>query len=256
MMSKESVPYKGLCTEYYELDKPDVPEDALQCYLKYAQEAGGPILEPMCGTGRFLIPLQERGHSVTGFDYSPHMLAVCRRKCLDKGLRASLIEASFETFALGETYGLIFIPSGSFCLLTTWEQAREALKLIASRLKVGGKFVFEVETLRAINQSQGIWRGKWVSRPDGAKIVMSTLSHFDAASQVETTLCRYELWEKNAISCIEVEDFRLKLYEPKEIELLLSEHGFKIMGKWQAEPYSNKEANENASVILYECIKL
>lgn len=45
-MNKESVPYKALCTEFYELDKPNASEDALQCYLLYAEEAQGKILEP------------------------------------------------------------------------------------------------------------------------------------------------------------------------------------------------------------------
>ena len=74
IMNKESIPYKTLCAEYYELDKPTALEDALQCYLRYAEESHGPILEPMCGTGRFLIPLLKQGYSVTGFDYSSHML--------------------------------------------------------------------------------------------------------------------------------------------------------------------------------------
>ena len=51
--------YLNLCTEYYDLDKPEAPTDALQFYLKYADEAHGPILEPMCGTGRFLVLLQK-----------------------------------------------------------------------------------------------------------------------------------------------------------------------------------------------------
>jgi len=44
-MLDESVPYKNLCTQYYELDKPTAPEDALKLYLDYAEEAGGAISE-------------------------------------------------------------------------------------------------------------------------------------------------------------------------------------------------------------------
>ena len=43
-MNKESVPYRSLCTEYYELDKPSPPADALKCYLNYAKEARSLIL--------------------------------------------------------------------------------------------------------------------------------------------------------------------------------------------------------------------
>ena|ERR1700761_4870894 len=147
-MNKESVPYRGLCTEYYELDKPNPPEDAFQCYLRYAKEAHDKILEPMCGTGRFLVPLLECGYSVTGFDYSPYMLDVCRKKCKERGLTCNLLEATFETFSLSEKYNLIFIPSGSFGHLITSEQINQALTFIADRLNPGGKFVFEIETLK------------------------------------------------------------------------------------------------------------
>lgn len=254
-MNKVSVPYKALCTEYYELDKPTAPEDALQIYLGYAKEANGPILEPMCGTGRFVIPLLEKGYEVTGFDYSSHMLDVCRRKCNELGLTAKLINATFETFSLQDLYKLIIIPSSSFCLLTDPNQIKQALKLIVERLHPGGKLVFEVETLKAIGEPQGVWKGKWINKSDGSKLLINTISNFDEASKIETVLCRYELWENNVITRTEVEDFRLRLYDLPEIEQLLNQHGFRILHRWQAEPYSKIEASKDDSVVLYECNK-
>lgn len=203
-MSKESIPYRALCTQYYELDKPTAPKDAFECYLHYAKEADGPILEPMCGTGRFLIPLLEHGYTVTGFDYSPYMLDMCRRKCEERGLITNLQEATFETFSLTELYNLIFIPSGSFGHLITSEQVNLALTFIADRLKPGGKFVVEIETLKAIREPQDVWRGRWVTRSDGSKIVINILSRFDPMTHIETGLFRYELWEENLISRTEV----------------------------------------------------
>lgn len=254
-MNKESAPYKSLCTEFYDLDKPDAPEDALKCYLNYAKEAHGDILEPMCGTGRFLVPLLKHGYSVTGFDYSPYMLDICRKKCRDSGLTTRLSEATFETFSLPGMYNLIFIPSGSFGLLTTQEQVNRALTFIEGRLAPGGKFVFEIETLRSVREPQGIWKGRWVNKPNGSKIVMSILSQFDPVSRVDTGLFRYELWEANAISRTEVEEYQVRYYEPAEIESLLHQHGLKVIGKWQAEPHTMMEANDTTPVILYECTR-
>jgi len=254
-MNKESPPYRALCTEFYDLDKPLVPEDALQCYLQYAEEANGPILEPMCGTGRFLIPLLKHGYDVTGFDYSPHMLKVCRKKCAEQKLSSNLQEATFETFSLTELYNLIFIPSGSFGHLITTEQVNQALTFIADRLKPGGKFVVEIETLKSIREPQDVWRGRWVDKPDGSKIVINILSRFNPITQVETGLFRYELWEENVISQTEVEDYHVRHYQPAKIEKLLEEHNLKIIGKWQAEPHARIKANDTDAVILYECIK-
>lgn len=253
LMNKESGAYKALCTEFYDLDKPAPAEDALQCYLRYAKEARGPILEPMCGTGRFLIPLLKKGYDVTGFDCSPEMLNVCRKKCKELGLSTSLLEATFESFPWQSTYNLIFIPSGSFGHLITSEQVSQALTLIADKLNSGGKFVFEVETLKSIREPQNVWRGRWVSKPDGSKIVLNVLSQFDSTSRVETGLFRYELWEKNAIVQTEVEVYHVRHYEPAEIEQLLKQHGLKVIEKWQAEPHSGIKANDTDAVILYEC---
>lgn len=254
-MNKESGAYKALCTEFYDLDKPTAPKDALQCYLRYAKEAQGPILEPMCGTGRYLIPLLEKGFSVTGFDSSPDMLNVCRKKSKELGLTTSLLEATFGTFPLQSTYNLIFIPSGSFGHLIHSDDISQALKFIVDRLNSGGKFIFEVETLKTIREPQGVWRGRWVTKADGSKIVLNILSQFDPATRVETGLFRYELWEENAISRTEVEVYHVRHYEAAEIEQLLNQNGLKVIEKWQAEPHSGLKANDTDAVILYECTK-
>src|SRR5262245_12435857 len=97
-MKKTSEAYQSLCTEFYELDKPSAPPDAIDYYLRKAAEAKGKILEPMCGTGRFLIPLLEKGYEAVGFDSSSHMLEMCKTKCRERQLSANLIHASFESF--------------------------------------------------------------------------------------------------------------------------------------------------------------
>lgn len=255
-MNKESDAYKALCTEFYDLDKPRPPEDALQCYLRYAEEAQGPMLEPMCGTGRFLIPLLEKGYAVTGFDCSPDMLNLCRKKCKERGLTTSLLEATFETFQPQSNYNLIFIPSGSFGHLITSQQISQALTCIASRLNPKGKFIFEIETVKTIREPQGVWRGRWINKPDGSKIVLNVLSQFNPITRVETGLFRYELWEKNAIKQTEVEVYHVRHYEPAEIEQLLKQHGLSIIGKWQAEPHSGNKAKDADGVILYECTSI
>lgn len=53
--------YLSLCTQVYDLSKPAPPEEAFRFYREYVMRAKGAILEPMCGTGRFLLPLMEDG---------------------------------------------------------------------------------------------------------------------------------------------------------------------------------------------------
>jgi 2-polyprenyl-3-methyl-5-hydroxy-6-metoxy-1,4-benzoquinol methylase len=76
--------YLDLCSLYYELDKPTAPQKALSFYMDFAKESKGPILEPMCGNGRFLIPILEAGFDIEGFDASLPMLNILKKKCVRK----------------------------------------------------------------------------------------------------------------------------------------------------------------------------
>lgn len=253
MNQKLSIAYKGLCTEYYELDKPEAPKEALSYYVKQAAEAKGPILEPMCGSGRFLIPLVKKGFNVTGFDSSEHMLSICRKKCEDEGLTPTLSGTSFETFSSDHRYQLIFIPSGSFSLLTNQLQVDEALHTVFKFLENKGKFIFEVDTLSSVSEPQEVWKGHWIDKPNGSKLVLNTFSRFDLLSRINTILCRYELWEENVITKTEVEDFKVRLYGISELDEVLEWHGFKIINKYV--PYTGMRPDAKSETMLYECVK-
>lgn len=65
--------YGSLCTELYEILHQTAPKAELNFYLSYAKK-GMKILEPMCGSGRFLIPFMEKQLNIYGIDLSKEML--------------------------------------------------------------------------------------------------------------------------------------------------------------------------------------
>lgn len=54
-----------------------------------------------------------------GFDASEHMLEALHAKAKPKNLEPKGLEGFVEDLKRPEKYNLIFIPSGSFCLITT-----------------------------------------------------------------------------------------------------------------------------------------
>jgi len=56
--------YGRIYTEFYDLSKITVPPDALVFFLHCHEDTTHPMLEPMCGTGRLLIPFLERGTDI------------------------------------------------------------------------------------------------------------------------------------------------------------------------------------------------
>ena len=103
-------PYGKLCTQFYDITKPSPPEDAFKFYLDQARHVGGSVLELMCGSGRFLVPLLQQGIDIDGSDASADMLEVCRAKCESLGLKTNLYQQTIEETKLSRKYELIIIP--------------------------------------------------------------------------------------------------------------------------------------------------
>jgi SAM-dependent methyltransferase len=247
--------YKNLCTELYELDKPHAPENELAFYLAHAKQTIGPIFEPMCGTGRFLIPMLEQGLDVDGLDASTYMLSVCKQKCLAKNLHPRLYEQYLHEFSPDKKYGLIFIPTGSFGLITDMEQAKQCLKIIYDSLLPNGKFLFEVETIHTVPKELDTWHHnvKSVHKADKSKIILSTQPKYHTATQILQTLCRYQLIQENKILQTENEDFNLRLYQADEMDQWLKQAGFLHVIRHKT--HTPETSEENNEVIIYECIK-
>src|SRR5215212_9455797 len=108
--------YGKLRSALYAADD-EAPATTLQFYLDGYAKTGGPALEPMCGTGRFLIPFLERGIDIDGVDASPHMLQACREHGEAKGLKPQLYEQLVQEIDLPRRYGYIFMPDSQFALL-------------------------------------------------------------------------------------------------------------------------------------------
>lgn len=136
--------YGSLCTEFYDLDKPVAPAEAVAFYLAQAREAGGRVLEPMCGSGRFLLPLLRAGVAIEGTDASLAMLDACRRRMREEGLHAGLHEQSLETLDLLHRYSMAFVPAGSIGLLAADGALRCALSALRRHLEPGARLYLEL----------------------------------------------------------------------------------------------------------------
>ena len=250
-MDKTLDTYLSLCSEVYDLSKPNPPEDAYAFYHDYAMKANGLILEPMCGTGRFLLPLLEESFNVHGFDASKHMLEALHTKAKAKNLEPTVWTGFVEDLKRPEKYKLIFIPSGSFCLIIDPVQVEKSLKAIYDHLDDGGIFLFEAETLHAVPQA-AIWRGSVWPKPNGQKIILSQLATLQ--DDICTSLCKYELMEAGKIIHTEIEELKVKIYDQDQLMEILKSVGFQHIRTLKAFDQSSGPASQDESIV-YECRK-
>ncbi|MBM3778763.1 MAG: class I SAM-dependent methyltransferase [Acidimicrobiia bacterium] len=139
--------YAGIA-ELYDYVGPYAARPDITFYVDAAREAGGPVLEVGCGSGRVLVPTARAGIDVTGLDASPAMLDICRRRLAaepeDVRARATLVEGDMRRFDFDRRFALATIPFRPFQHLLTPDDQLACLAAIHRHLRPGGRLVFDI----------------------------------------------------------------------------------------------------------------
>lgn len=243
--------YGNLCTQIYDLDKPTADKEQLDFYMSYVTDKKMRILEPMCGSGRFIIPFLEEGFNIEGFDISDDMLNSCRERIKAKNLVGNVFNAGIHNFQTETKYDLIMVPAGSFSLLLDKEIVVSSLKRLKDNLKDDGTLLLDVLTTECKAEECDKWEEtNRMTRADGKVIVQYSKSHYDKVNKIISSPLRYELLDGDKIIESEEMDFSMRLYDINEFEEILKNVGFKhikIIRNYDIVLYPNEEN------IVFEC---
>ena len=225
-------------------------------YSALAWEAGGPVLEIACGTGRVAIPIAHQGFAVTGLDVVPAMLDRARFKAEAAGLSVRWVEDDARRFDLdSERFRLIFLTGNAFQAFLTNADQEALLGRVRAHLHDEGLFAFETRNPR--------WRTSEGrdEDPDGLFVYLETRAaeealppHTDAhGGEVrESRSCTYDhvaqvlhwtsyqRWhEGGAQERTKTTRIALRYTFPQELAALLHYNGFTVVrryGDWDGEP--------------------
>jgi SAM-dependent methyltransferase len=114
-------------------------------WLEVARQAGGPVLELACGTGRLTHALADAGTAVVGLDNDPVMLSAA--SAANAGRHRGwpiFIAGDMRRFALNCRFGLVFVGYNSLQLLTDPRDMTACLRLAREHLAPGGRVGLEV----------------------------------------------------------------------------------------------------------------
>ncbi len=240
--------YGGLCTEMYEILHQQAPQDELNFYLSYA-EKGKKILEPLCGSGRFLVPFMERGFDICGIDLSWEML----HKLKQKAPNAKVAQADILEYSSKEQYDYIFISSGSVSLFTDINVCKKILRKLKDMLAPKGKFVFAVDTIAGKRSDKKRYqRSISVKTVEGFELILKNKHDYDEQSQTQFSPAIYELYNGTELLQSEPMDFQTHLYKFGEMEQYLREAGFQHITTYSS--FLKEIAIDNkCDMFLLEC---
>jgi SAM-dependent methyltransferase len=226
-------------------------------FVEAARQAGGPVLELGCGTGRVLIPTARAGIDIVGLDLSPHMLDVCRRRLREEPdavqARARLVEADMRRFELEQTFALATIPFRPFQHLLTVDDQLACLRTIAAHLADGGRLVLDLfnPSLEAlVQQREGAESGEEppFMTPDGRRVVRrhATIA-VNRFEQVNRFALIYDVTHPDGREERLVHAFSMRYLFRFEAEHLLRRAGFEIervLADYDGSPYGSKYPGE------------
>ena len=247
--------YQELCTQYYELEKPSISFDEWNFYYSFAKETEGRVLEPMCGTGRLLVPLAKAGFLVEGFDASESMLRRLYEKAKLEGIIPCVWLSTLEALEVENVYNLVLIPVSSFNLLTDMKVIKETLYRLYRCLKPGGKMVLEImqSPLYDTIMPTIIYTTE-VMRSDRKKIQLVT-TYSPLVDGIAKADCAYKLLSlEGTIEIVEKEQYALRFYDPGYFDTLLIEAGF-VQLQLHKLFERGVRPDLHASVVIYEAQK-
>lgn len=221
----------------------DLDEIESKFYFDLANQQGGSILDVACGTGRFTIPLAERGFDMTGLDITPEMLEFAKQKAERLSLSINWVHADARKFELSRKYRFIFTTGNSFQHFLDRVSVDELLGSVHRHLDDDGVFAFETRnpTISVLAADEDIEKdaGSWTDH-EGYHCSSTYRRSYDHKSQLEHYIFTNRRW-KDVSNVVEtVEPFAIRYFFPQELESLLYYNGFlleEIYGNFDKSPF-------------------
>lgn len=113
-------------------------------WLDVARDAGGPVLELACGTGRILLRLLEAGIDADGVDAYPAMIRRAAEKAAARGRAPRLVVAGMTDFTMPRRYTRVICPFNGFAHAESVDDQIRTLRCCREHLEPGGALVLHM----------------------------------------------------------------------------------------------------------------
>ncbi len=217
---------------------------------KFRQTDGNILLDLACGTGSISEQMAILGYDVIGVDNSDEMLGIALDKKFDSGLNIQYLCQDMRKLDMFGSVDITICALDSINHLANICDVKKVFENVALFSEPDALFIFDVNTLykhRNILANNTftyetenvfcIWENTLVSETD----------------EVKMNLEFFEL-EKNGLYSRTSDCFSEKAYSEEQIEKLLIDTGFKIIGKYGDDTFLPPESDCQRIVYTVRCI--
>lgn len=224
----------------------DYVESLLELYNKKPLS----LIDLACGTGSSTLPFARRGYKIAGVDLSKTMLEKARIKTEHSGLDIQYYHDDLRTLKLQEKYDLaLLFQDGLNCLLSPEELAM-AMKAINLILNPGSLFIFDLTRpkLRGGNSEET------TDFADLDSITLIWKSSYDRTKDIWSLGITVFQQIENGLYRKFSEVHEEKDYTPGEVNKVLTESGFSLLGLYRSFTLEELEGSESKITFIAEKI--
>jgi SAM-dependent methyltransferase len=173
--------------------RPAAERDEIDWYAARLPRDAGLCLDAMCGSGRLLVPLCERGIAIQGADASAASLAIAEARLADAGVATTLYRQSLQALNLPTRYAAAILDGSAFMRIADPVAARVALERLRMHLVGPGLLIVDARVPAYAGSRYGAPLVEWksVSLGDGSRIRMRSEISVDADARLARTDARY-----------------------------------------------------------------
>ncbi len=186
------------------------------------------VLDLACGTGNTVLPLASRGYEAIGVDISPQMIGLAKKKAGQIPVKVDFHVEDIRNFILDKPVDLVTCFHDGLNYLTDPSGLREVFIKTARNLKNGGLFIFDLNTIKWVEQFAG---SPFIIEENNFTII------YDTAYEKETSIWTIDITcfiKEGEVYRKFKEQHLVKGYEQKFIEDMLVSTGFDVLAVYDA----------------------
>jgi SAM-dependent methyltransferase len=244
--------YNQAMVNFYDVIHADYDEDK-KFYLDKILNAGGPVLEIGCGTGRIFCDALKMGADIYGIDQNKLMLEKLKEKInVSQHYRVQVIDAL--EFISENKFKLIIGPFRMFMHILTVKDQLKFLKNVYENLAENGEFAFNVfnpdlNRIQTGDKENLRFEGEYMP---GRILKFYDSSKPDLLNQCQHVTFRFE-WDGNGSTKEDTFCFPMRYFFRFELRHLAERAGFKSVNIYS--DFNYNESNREGKEFVVVCRK-
>ena len=209
------------------------------------------LLDLACGTGSISEVMAGLGYDVIGVDNSDEMLGMAIEKKFDSGLNIQYLCQDMRKLDMFGTIDITICALDSINHLASLNDVRKVFENVAFFSELGGLFIFDVNTV--YKHRKVLADNTFTYETDDVYCVWENTLNRET-DEVKMNLEFFER-EENGLWSRSSDSFSEKAYSENDIEELLSQCGFELLGKYGDDTFDSPAEDCQRIVYTARCIR-